>query len=173
MQQLPPIGRLAAALAFSCQSALGRRLTWKQVRRTDGHRLLSSLDYRLLRCAIALTVINPVPHWVSFLVAKSASSWIHWLVVAWSLQLGCKLPKELRKQSRLIGLEVCFDSNESFFESGPTTSRRAVTAHHQSCPKVVGAPECTTGVTVGRNRYMIAVGAVRAYELKGGSALIK
>jgi hypothetical protein len=106
-------------------------------------------------------------------LGKSSLLWIHWLVVAWSLQLGYKLPKELRKQSRLNGLEVCFDSNESFFESRPTTSRRAMTAHHQSCPTVVGTQECTTGVTVGRNPYKRAIGAVRAHELKGGSALIK
>ena len=61
----------------------------------------------------------------------------HWLVVAWSLQLGCKLPKEVGIQSQLIGLEVCFDSNEADFGSGPTTSRRAVTACHPTRPTVM------------------------------------
>jgi hypothetical protein len=57
--------------------------------------------------------------------------------VAWSLQLGCKLPKELGIQSRLIGLEVCLDSNELDFGSGPTTNRRAVTACHPTRPTVM------------------------------------
>jgi hypothetical protein len=60
-------------------------------------RLLSSLDYHLLCCAIALAIIKLIPCCVLFQLVYS--SWIPWLVGAWSLQLGCKLPKELGKQS--------------------------------------------------------------------------
>jgi hypothetical protein len=48
------------------------------------------------------------------------------------LQLGCKLPKELGTQVDSLDSKTCFDSNESDLGSGPTTSRRAVTARHQN-----------------------------------------
>jgi hypothetical protein len=45
------------------------------------------------------------------------------LIVAWSLQLAANYPKELWIQSRLTGLEDCFESGESCIESGTQGGR--------------------------------------------------
>ncbi len=39
--------------------------------------------------------------------------------MAWSLQLGCKLPKELGYKVDSLGSKICFDSNELDLGSGP------------------------------------------------------
>jgi hypothetical protein len=73
--------------------------------------------------------------------------------VAWSLQLGCKLPKGTRIPNVTHWIRRNFDSHESWF--GIRTHHKAGVTETppESSPDSVGTQEDTASVTFGDERY--------------------